>query len=38
MGSYRTDDAQGAAVLLMVLTLALFWVFDRGGRLDAVAR
>lgn len=38
MGSYRTDDAQGAAVLLMVLTLALFWLFDRGGRLDAFAR
>ncbi|NKX44895.1 thiamine/thiamine pyrophosphate ABC transporter permease ThiP [Roseicyclus persicicus] len=38
MGSYRTDDAQGAAVLLMGLTLALFWVFDRGGRLDAATR
>lgn len=38
MGSYRTDDAQGAAVLLMALTLALFWAFDRGGRLDAVTR
>lgn len=38
MGSYRTDDAQGAAVLLMALTLALFWTFDRGGRLDAVTR
>ncbi|MEM7723456.1 MAG: thiamine/thiamine pyrophosphate ABC transporter permease ThiP [Pseudomonadota bacterium] len=35
MGSYRTDDAQGAAVLLMALTLALFWAFDRGGRLRA---
>jgi len=38
MGSYRTDDAQGAAVLLMALTLALFWLFDRGGRLDAQVR
>jgi len=37
MGSYRTDDAQGAAVLLMALTLGLFWLFDRGGRLDADA-
>ncbi|MEQ8367297.1 MAG: thiamine/thiamine pyrophosphate ABC transporter permease ThiP [Roseicyclus sp.] len=37
MGSYRTDDAQGAAVLLMGLTLALFWAFDRGGRLNADA-
>lgn len=35
MGSYRTDDAQGAAVLLMGLALALFWGFDRGGRFHA---
>lgn len=32
MGSYRTDDAQGAALLLLMLSLALFWIFDRGGR------
>lgn len=32
MGSYRTDDAQGAALVLMVVTLAVFWMFDRGGR------
>lgn len=38
MGTYRTDDAQGAAVLLMGLTLGLFWLFDRGGRLDVIAR
>lgn len=38
MGAYRTDDAQGAAVLLMALTLGLFWVFDRGGRFDAATR
>jgi thiamine transport system permease protein len=38
MGSYRTDDAQGAALVLMALTLALFWLFDRGGRLDAITR
>ena len=37
MGAYRTDDAQGAAVLLMGLTLGLFWAFDRGGRMDATA-
>jgi thiamine transport system permease protein len=35
MGSYRTDDAQGAAVLLMALSLGLFWLFDRGGRVNA---
>ncbi|MFW5655564.1 MAG: ABC transporter permease subunit, partial [Roseicyclus sp.] len=34
MGSYRTDDAEGAAVLLTLLALGLFWLFDRGGRLD----
>jgi thiamine transport system permease protein len=35
MGSYRTDDAEGAAVLLTLLALTLFWLFDRGGRVDA---
>ncbi len=34
-GSYRTNDAQGAAVVLMALSLGLFWVFDRGGRVNA---
>ncbi|MBY6202909.1 thiamine/thiamine pyrophosphate ABC transporter permease ThiP [Maritalea mobilis] len=37
MGAYRTDDAQGAAVLLLVLSLGLFWIFDRGGRVNAAA-
>jgi thiamine transport system permease protein len=32
MGSYRTDDAAAAALLLFVLSLGLFWIFDRGGR------
>lgn len=36
-GSYRTNDAQGAAVLLMALSLGLFWLFDRGGRVNATA-
>lgn len=35
MGSYRMDDAAAAAVLLLGLSLFLFWVFDRGGRLNA---
>ncbi|AXC49262.1 ABC transporter permease subunit [Paracoccus suum] len=32
MGRYRMADAAGAAVLLMGLSFALFWLFDRGGR------
>jgi len=32
MGSYRTDDAAAAALLLFALSLGLFWMFDRGGR------
>lgn len=36
-GSYRTNDAQGAAVLLMGLSLGMFWVFDRGGRVNAAS-
>jgi len=35
MSSYRMDDAAGAALLLLALSLALFWVFDRGGRAGA---
>ena len=35
MASYRVDDAAGAAVLLLGCALALFWVFDRGGRMNA---
>lgn len=36
-GSYRTNDAQGAAVLLMALSLGMFWLFDRGGRVNAAS-
>lgn len=32
MGSYRLADAAAAAVLLMAVSFALFWVFDKGGR------
>ncbi len=35
MGAYRMEDAAAAAVLLLGLSLALFWLFDRGGRIGA---
>jgi thiamine transport system permease protein len=35
MGAYRMDAAYAAAVILLGLSLAIFWVFDRGGRADA---
>ncbi|HQU68387.1 MAG TPA: thiamine/thiamine pyrophosphate ABC transporter permease ThiP, partial [Albidovulum sp.] len=37
MSAYRMEDAAGAAVLLMVLSFGLFWLFDRGGHMDAAA-
>lgn len=37
MGAYRMDQAAAAALLLLVLSLSLFWIFDRGGRLHADA-
>ncbi len=33
MGVYRMDEAASVALILVALTLTLFWVFDRGGRL-----
>ncbi len=35
MGSYRTDAAWGAALVLLGLCLVLFIIMDRGGRIDA---
>ncbi len=35
MSAYRMDQAAGAAVLLLGMSLLLFWIFDRGGRVDA---
>ncbi len=32
MGAYRMPDAAGASLLLLVLSMGLFWIFDRGGR------
>ncbi|MHC0052243.1 thiamine/thiamine pyrophosphate ABC transporter permease ThiP [Actibacterium sp. D379-3] len=37
MAAYRMDQAAGAALLLLILSLALFWLFDRGGRVNADA-
>ena len=37
MGAYRMEEAAGAALLLLILSLALFWICDRGGRVDAEA-
>ena len=35
LGSYRTEDAAGAAVLLTLSSFALFWIFDGWGRRHA---
>ena len=32
MGAYRMDQAAAVAVVLVAQSLALFWMFDRGGR------
>ena len=35
MGAYRMEQAAGAALLLLMLSLGLFWLFDRGGRVGS---
>lgn len=35
MGAYRMEAAAGAGLLLLVLSFGLFWIFDRGGRVNA---
>ena len=37
MGSYQMEGAAGASLLLLVLALGLFWVFDKLGRWHAEA-
>lgn len=37
MGAYRMEGAFGAALLLLTLSLAMFWLIDRGGRRDVDA-
>lgn len=35
MAAYRMEDAAAAALLLLTLSLGLFWLFDKGGRVNA---
>lgn len=35
MGAYRMDEAAGASLLLLMLSLLLFWACDYGGRRGA---
>lgn len=37
MGAYRTDQAAAVALVLLVPSLGLFWLFDRWGHRDADA-
>lgn len=37
MDAYQMRAAAGAGLILLALSLALFWVFDRGGQGDAEA-
>ncbi|NSX54274.1 thiamine/thiamine pyrophosphate ABC transporter permease ThiP [Parasulfitobacter algicola] len=35
MASYRLEAASGAALLLLMFSLSVFWIFDKGGRVNA---
>ncbi len=35
MGSYQMEAAAGVGLVLVALSFALFWAFDRGGRVNA---
>lgn len=37
MGAYRMEQAASAGLLLLILSLGVFWVLDRGGRDHAAA-
>ena len=37
MGAYRMEAAAGAGLILLMTSLVLFWIFDRGGRVDVDA-
>ncbi|MBL4749872.1 MAG: thiamine/thiamine pyrophosphate ABC transporter permease ThiP [Amylibacter sp.] len=34
MASYQTDAASAVALLLITISLTLFWIFDKGGRIE----
>ena len=35
MGAYQMDAAAGVALVLVGMSLTLFWLFDKGGRAGA---
>lgn len=35
MGAYRMEAAAGSALLLLLLSMSVFWILDRGGRWHA---
>ena len=35
MGAYKMEAASGAALLLLIMSFTLFWICDRGGRVNA---
>lgn len=37
MGRYQMEAAYGAALVLVALSLGLFWMFDKGGRVNVDA-
>lgn len=37
MTAYRMEDAAGASLVLLALSLGVFWLFDQGGRVNADA-
>ncbi|WP_310621586.1 thiamine/thiamine pyrophosphate ABC transporter permease ThiP [Flexibacterium corallicola] len=37
MGAYKMQSAAGGALLLLMLSMSLFWLLDRGGRWHAEA-
>lgn len=34
MASYQNDAASAVALILIAISLGLFWIFDRGGRIE----